>query len=305
MTDAIALPKVLCVDDEPAMLDSLERVLRRHFQVLRATHPDLALELLNQNKDVSVIISDQRMPGRSGLEFLAEAKKIAPHAVRAIVSAHIDLSDMTEAINSTQIHRFILKPWDADYLRLQILEAYKNHELLRTNSELERLAITDPVTGLTNHRFFQEYLRTEIERSQRHRRCLALIFCDIDHFKEVNDQFGHPFGDRLLAEISRRLAQQVRTIDSVSRYGGEEFALVLPDTSLLDAEQMAERIRISIANTRLTGPHGEPLSITLSFGVASYPDSATSADTLIEKADRALYRAKGQGRNATVVAEPA
>lgn len=295
-------PLLLCVDDEPATLDSLERILRKDFGVLKASSGRQALELLVQNPDCTIILSDHRMPGMSGLELLERARELAPSAVRAILSGQIDLSEMMVAINKNILHRFILKPWDNEYLRLQMFEAWQSHNILSQRNHLEHLSVTDPVTQLSNHRFFQEQMRKEMERSARHLRPLSLIMIDVDHFKSFNDHYGHPEGDRLLRSVAERISKEVRNIDVVCRYGGEEFGVIMPDTPLNEAAIVAERVRGSMEKSPFTGPFERPAFVTISLGVAGYPQHGGEASALIGAADRALYQAKRQGRNQTVVA---
>lgn len=293
-------PKILCVDDEPSILAALRRLLGQDFTFLSAGTAEEGLEILEQNPDLAIILSDHRMPGMSGLEFLTRARDLAPEAVRSLLSGQIDLGEMTDAINSAQIHRFILKPWENDYLKVQMLEALNVHELLVEKNELERLSITDPVTHLSNHRHFQDQIKIEVDRALRHNRSVSLMMIDIDHFKRFNDQFGHPAGDALLRAISQRLTELVRSIDTVARYGGEEFALILPDTGPEMALNVAERVRNSFETKSFAGPHGRPAFVTISLGIAAVPDHATNAVDLVALADRALYQAKRQGRNQTV-----
>lgn len=295
--------KILCVDDEPSILAALKRLLASDFTFLAATSGEEALEILRQNPDVAIVVSDHRMPGMTGLQLLTEAKSIAPDAVRAVLSGQIDLGDMAEAIHAAQIHRFFLKPWENDYLKVQMLEALSVHRLLKEKAELERLSITDPVTHLSNHRHFHDRMRIEVERSIRHSRPVSLVMIDIDHFKRFNDQFGHPAGDALLRAVAHRLTDLVRSIDTVSRYGGEEFAVILPDTGPETALVVAERVRKSFEEKPFPGPNGRPAFVTISLGVAAAPTHATDSTDLISLADRALYQAKRQGRNQTVGAQ--
>ena len=239
----------------------------------------------------------------SGVEFLTSVKELAPNAIRAIVSGEIDLGEIVVAVNSAQIHRIILKPWDGNYLLVQMLESLQSHELIRQRNFLEHLSITDPITQLTNHRFFQQEIRKELERAERHQRPVSMVMIDFDHFKSFNDRYGHPEGDRLLAASAQFIANELRSIDSVSRYGGEEFAVIMPDTGLEEARTVAERLRNSVATHPFQGPFDRPAYITISLGVSSYPQHGPSVTDLIDAADRALYQAKRQGRNQTVVAQ--
>jgi diguanylate cyclase (GGDEF)-like protein len=160
------------------------------------------------------------------------------------------------------------------------------------------LATHDGLTGLNNHRSFQQILKDEITRSIRYNDPLSLIICDIDFFKKVNDTYGHPFGDIVLKEVAATLDGSIRqSIDTASRYGGEEFALILVKTDLDGARETAERIRQAIASKVYKGPAGQDVSVTMSFGISGYREHARHIDELIKKADKALYRAKENGRN--------
>jgi len=163
----------------------------------------------------------------------------------------------------------------------------------------EHLSLTDGLTGLYNHRYFQEQLEVEVKRAQRYDLNLSLIMIDLDHFKEFNDSYGHLEGDSLLRKISQILKSSLRETDFVARYGGEEFAVILPETNKERASIAAERIRKTI-NEQTFGEGG--VKMTISLGVASYPDDACLRADLIKKADEALYRAKREGRNRTCLA---
>lgn len=167
----------------------------------------------------------------------------------------------------------------------------------RLYESTKRLSITDGLTKLFNHRYFQDALKREFTRSDRHRNPLSLALLDIDHFKRFNDTYGHQQGDVVLQELARTLRGQVRSLDVVARYGGEEFAVIMPDAQPEVALRVAERLRAAVETHPVPGPSG-PLRVTISLGVASAPHAelATPA-ALIAAADRALYRAKELGRN--------
>lgn len=161
-----------------------------------------------------------------------------------------------------------------------------------------RLMIIDDLTGLFNRRHFIPELRKEMERSRRLGGAMALIMCDLDHFKRFNDTYGHAAGDRALAHVGEVLRGCARLMDQPVRYGGEEFALILPHTSKADGMVVAERVRAAMEREMVTDLDGSPLSrVTLSLGLASFPEDGETPEGLVEAADRALYRAKGQGRN--------
>ncbi len=164
---------------------------------------------------------------------------------------------------------------------------------------METMATTDGLTNLTNHRTFQERFRDLVERSQRHGHQAAMLLCDVDHFKKVNDNYGHPVGDEVLRQVARVLREAVRKIDIPARYGGEEFAVVLEATDLEGALGLAERIREDVGNLLLESDKGT-FHITMSIGVTSFPADGEDTATLIERADMSLYHAKESGRNQVV-----
>ncbi len=173
-------------------------------------------------------------------------------------------------------------------------------DLARAHDEINRLATTDGLTGLANHRTFQHAFEVMLERARRQQRPLCLLLCDIDHFKGINDTFGHPFGDRVLQAVAGVLGESVRQVDLAARYGGEEFVLVLEDADERGGIRMAERIRAAVAALTLACEQ-VTVTVTLSLGLSVYPTDATDKAELLGRADQALYRAKGAGRNRTVV----
>ncbi|MEX2229500.1 MAG: GGDEF domain-containing protein [Dehalococcoidia bacterium] len=179
--------------------------------------------------------------------------------------------------------------------------------LREATAQLEHLATTDPLTGMLNRRAFFARFAAELRRSQRYGRSLAVIMFDLDAFKDLNDRWGHPFGDFVLSETARVIADNVRESDIVARYGGEEIVLLLPETTTAQATAVAEKLREAIEQHRYRLPAGEPddvAQITASAGVASVPLSESLAiDDLISRADRALYLAKRAGKNRVFVDE--
>ncbi|HLX21242.1 MAG TPA: GGDEF domain-containing protein [Gaiellaceae bacterium] len=173
--------------------------------------------------------------------------------------------------------------------------------LSRFVGDLRHRADSDALTGLANRRMLEERLGEEIARAQRHNAHLALVLVDIDNFKRINDRYGHQSGDEVLQVVSATLAGSLREADLAARFGGEEFALVLPGTKVEGAHQVAENIRRAIAQTDVPGPNGERVDVTASFGIAGFPTCQTMRD-LIRIADEHLYQAKRDGRNRVVAA---
>lgn len=172
-------------------------------------------------------------------------------------------------------------------------------ERARHHQEVTRLANIDGLTGLNNHRAFQERLEQEIERARRFQKKLSLLMMDIDFFKQLNDNYGHRTGDEVLKKIACRIAESVRNVDLAARYGGEEFVAMLPETSRQGALVTAERIRRMIMDTPVKVDDRE-VTVTISIGVATFPEDASEREYLIDEADRAMYAAKKSGRNRVV-----
>lgn len=195
-----------------------------------------------------------------------------------------------------------LRPRSQDLLAL-LLEpaavALDNAVLLRRS---EDLSVTDDLTKLYNSRYLNAMLRREVERSRRYRTPVSLIFLDLDGFKEVNDRHGHLWGSRTLVEVGEVIRSTVREIDVVSRYGGDEFTVILPQTGPEGAYTIADRIRQRIEETPFLESHGRRVRITASLGIATFPDHGRTKDDLIARADQAMYAAKGRGKNSVTVA---
>jgi len=182
---------------------------------------------------------------------------------------------------------------------------HRDAELKRAMQDLQEQAITDPLTGLLNRRYLREYLPRELMRAGRNGTTLALVMADIDHFKRINDAFGHDAGDLVLRELGTLLRNSVRASDIACRFGGEEFALVMPESSLEGARQKAEAIRAAVKALGLKYRELPLGPITASFGVALFPLHADKPDSLLRAADEALYHAKGGGRDRVMVSETA
>jgi diguanylate cyclase (GGDEF)-like protein len=196
--------------------------------------------------------------------------------------------------------------YSADHAsRLESLAGHAALALLNalTFGEVEQASITDFVTGVYNRRYFNEQLQLEVDRARRIGYPVSLLIFDIDHFKQVNDTYGHPVGDRILQMLARRIKDELRAVDILARYGGEEFAVILPGTPGSSLAGVGERLRQVIAMPPFTVEE-TTISITVSAGGATFPDDADDVHRLIDEADRWLYDAKDTGRNRTRVPEP-
>lgn len=198
-------------------------------------------------------------------------------------------------------------------IKVAVLDYLDNHSgrikdfHLLPGKDLDSLLLfvnEDGLTGLFNHRYFQEHLRDELLRCQRYRRQFSLLFIDLDYFKPYNDNFGHMRGDLLLREIAAFLKASCREADIVARYGGDEFAMILPETNREEALQFAQRMQTNFQTREFGGrAPGLPLPVTVSIGIATFPDDGNLSEELVDLADKALYRAKRAGRNCVRQAE--
>jgi diguanylate cyclase (GGDEF)-like protein len=247
-------------------------------------------------------ILDRRLPDIDGVVLCHDLKSLPEFRNRYIIllTGESDAADKVEGLD-LGADDYITKPFQPAELLARIRAGKRivdlQKELIATNKRLELLSITDGLTQLYNHRHFQEELAREFEEASRYERPLSLAMIDIDFFKKINDAFGHAAGDKVLQEISSRFGKSIRTSDLASRYGGEEFTVLMPETNLDDALLFAEKIRSLIEATPIETPAGS-IPVTVSIGVATFPHStAQKPRELLECADKALYRAKRAGRN--------
>ncbi|MCP3964623.1 MAG: diguanylate cyclase [bacterium] len=286
--------QLLVVDDDPTVCQIMSMMLTEQlgYDVVTETDARKVLALLREG-DFDIVLLDIVMPDLDGLEVIDQIRQhfnVLPIlVVTAYGSAEITVDAMRRGATD-----FITKPVDAPLLDLRIRSAF-------ALEQTRRMANTDGLTGLYNHRYMQERLEQEIERAERYERPLSVVMADLDHFKSFNDTFGHPRGDEALIQVSHTLRQVSRASDIVARYGGEEFTLVLPETTVEEARVVAERARQCVAALDLGRPPHVP-RVTLSLGVASHT-VGDSKKALIEAADVALFEAKRGGRDRVCVTE--
>lgn len=283
--------KVLIVDDDEAVCQVLSIMLADlGYEVVTETDGREVLTLL-RGGDFEVVLLDIMMPTISGLELIAQIREHYSVLPIVVVTA-FGSADLTVDAMRGGATDFVTKPVDASLLDLRIRRSF---DLEQTR----RMANTDGLTGLYNHRYLQERLSQEIERAERYERPLSVVMADLDHFKRFNDALGHPRGDQVLIAVSHTLRQVSRATDILARYGGEEFTLVLPETNAEEARVVAERARQCVAALDVGGEGIDHISMSL--GVASHVAGGSKED-LIEAADGALYRAKHEGRNRVCLA---
>jgi diguanylate cyclase len=232
-----------------------------------------------------------RVPGRQGKDELVVLAHVFNEMVQAIQGQTAQLE--TEVKNRTE---------QLSNTNQELARA--NTKLAEVNEQLELLANTDPLTALANRRSFQETLSFELRRSKRTHSPLSVLMIDVDHFKTYNDANGHPAGDQVLVQIARILKETLRNTDVVSRYGGEEFTILLPDTAAEPAKAVAQKLRDTVRAYPFPGagesqPEGR---VTISIGVATAPEDGDTTISIVIAADRALYVAKGLGRDQVAAA---
>lgn len=299
-------PKILIVDDSRFARLKIEEVLRSRGVCVDFAHAENGAQgagLLAEHQ-FDLVLCDINMPESDGFAFL-QRKSDANGLEDVPVIMLTGEEEIEIKLNclSAGASDYLLKPFHEEELvaRAKIhLQLKELRDSLRTkNQALERLIRVDPLTAVANRLHLGECLRREFSRGQRHEQPFSLAILDVDHFKMVNDRFGHQVGDQVLREIALRLCKAVRAHDVVARYGGEEFALLAPHTGTKEATLVVERCRQLVSGTPFAV--GEPLKITVSAGVSSYPtNGAESEDELLRQADQALYEAKRSGRDRMV-----
>ena len=260
------------------------------------------------NDEVDVVLCDLEMPGLDG-EKLLRVKEASPGSDNIpflFLTASTDLDRRIRLLEGGAAD-LIVKPFHPGELvarlRLHLKVKRLQDELRVKNETLARLSTTDALTALRTRRYTDEVLAIEFLRARRYQSPLSVLMADLDHFKQVNDTYGHPTGDAVLRGVSSLLLSQLRATDVAGRYGGEEIIVVLAQSGLEGAELLANRWRGVVEETVFHTPDGDPVKVTISMGLAGYTPAVKSPDDLVSAADAALYRAKKAGRNQVAVAK--
>jgi len=295
--------RVLIIDDNTLQAELMAQELSLEHRPLVEVSADAGLDTARGPVDLVIINVTSRH--FDGLRLIAQLRSKEPTR-RLPVLALVDTQDRPRLLKALELgaHDILTRPVDAEELSARVRTQVRRkrygdflREKLDHNLEM---AVTDPLTGLHNRRYMNGQLEALVARANRGGDPVALLVLDIDHFKSVNDSFGHDAGDEVLREFSVRLATNVRAVDLPCRFGGEEFVVVMPGTTLEDAHRIAERIRRDVGASPFRILGGEPLGITVSVGVAATMGGDDTPASLLKRADEGVYEAKNSGRNRVV-----
>jgi diguanylate cyclase (GGDEF)-like protein len=296
---------ILIIDDAKENIIVLSRLLKSQGNIMFAQSGEEGLRLALQSAP-DLILLDISMPGMDGFEVLMQLKQAqATLDIPVIFITGIPDSDTEEKGLTLGAVDYITKPFAPAVVKARVRHQLNLRrltlELKAANEQLTLLAMTDPLTGAHNRRYFIDMLKNELPRARRYNRPACVIMFDIDRFKSINDSFGHDIGDQVIIEVVKISTDLLRKNDVFSRFGGEEFIILLPETTLELATTIAERLCAKIANTPIRIPQ-KNLVFTVSAGVTQVEAHDDTLEEIIRRADTALYQAKQQGRNRVVVA---
>lgn len=292
-------PKILIIDDSESILFLLESILSLHFDVVLADRANKALKMINKSYDT--IILDLMMPEMSGIEFLRSFRKKSNFTyipVIVLTAKHNTEEDIAKLFD-LGANDYVNKP----FLSAELIARVKTHskikllteDLLTANEKLKYSATHDELTNVFNRTAILDFLENEMLRIKRTKKKLSVIMFDIDYFKEINDKYGHQTGDQVLIDIIIVIKDTVREIDLIGRYGGDEFLIILQETKIDKAKEIAERIHKQINKKNFKARKNE-IPVTISIGLSEH-FAKENVDKLVERVDNALYDAKNAGRN--------
>jgi diguanylate cyclase (GGDEF)-like protein len=302
--------RILVAEDNPVFQSMLKHMLERWgYEVTLAGDGTEAWKLLQTAESPRLAILDWMMPGMDGPDVCRRVRAAAlePYVYVLLLTARTEQRDLVEGMEAGA-DDYVTKPFSAQELRVRLRAGTRllelQAELLRAREALREQATRDALTGTWNRGSLFEILQKELARATRTLQPLGVLMADLDHFKQVNDIYGHSAGDAVLREAARRMTAGIRSYDALGRYGGEEFVIVLPGCDGEGAARQAERLREAIGTEPFRVPEGT-IKVTCSIGVtwAGTPE-ALQTDILLRRADTALYVAKNNGRNRVEICGP-
>ena len=292
---------ILIVDDQAANVQLLEQMLRKaSYRSIMSTMDPYAVSTLHRDNHYDLILLDLHMPGMDGFQVMEALKKIETDSYLPVLVISSQSDHKLRALQSGA-KDFVSKPFDLSEVKSRIhnmLEVRLLHKQVELYShEMQSLALHDELTGLPNRRLLLDRLSLSIAHARRDKCAMAVMYLDLDGFKQINDTLGHSTGDTLLGMVAERLVAAVRQIDTVARLGGDEFVIVSGEVN--HADDVAKLVtKVILAVSQPYSIDGHAVNVTASVGVGVYPLDGEEAETLMKNADRALYEAKHAGKNA-------
>ncbi|MCU0286127.1 MAG: diguanylate cyclase [Acidobacteria bacterium] len=336
----IKKPTIMIVDDEAAHLSSMESFLSEDYHIISAQSGQEALDFITGMDDpesINLIISDQRMPGLTGIELFEKLLLILPKTIRIILTGFVDIPVIIDAVNKAQIYEFISKPFEPEDLKLRIkraLEAFENQkkvdeyyrtleeqnkqlekkykELEESKRKLEESSLIDPLTGLRNRRYIENFIQSDLSKVQKNgtkqvKSASDVIFyiLDVDNLKSVNSSFNYKSGDAILTQFTAVLQQECHPSDILVRWGNDEFLVIICITDREQGHAQAEHIRQVIANHSFQLEDDQSTQLTCSIGFAAYPflpqyPRALNWEQVVTIVEKALHAAQKSGGNAWI-----
>lgn len=297
--------RILVVDDRAASAHRIADCLREQNRVTIEGDPRTALVCVG-GEEYDLVVVSLSLERADGLRFCSHlrSEERTRNTPILVIVEHGDMARLVRALDMGA-NDYLMRPIDRNELTARVrtqLKRKRYQDLLRRNLQLSlEMAITDPLTNLYNRRYMESHLGTLVQRAADRGKPISVLIVDIDYFKSVNDTYGHDVGDEVLREFGERLARNVRGIDLACRYGGEEFVVVMPDTDVKLANSVAERLREDVAGQPFpVSADVGAINMTASIGVTALLSPGESGDQFLKRADRALYRAKREGRNRVV-----
>jgi two-component system cell cycle response regulator len=296
--------RILVVEDRETSTFRIRQALQGSFELEVAADPRLAFGRA-ESGDFDLLMVSLTLAAGDGLRLCSQIKALDRlRQTPILLITNADETPLLMRALDLGVNDYVIRPIDMNELRARVrtqLRRRRYTEQLRNIvSDAVELAITDPLTSVYNRRYLDAHLKSIVARAIASGKPVCVLIFDIDHFKDINDTYGHAAGDQVLRDFSERLRRGVRGIDLVARYGGEEFVVVMPETDAAFAASVAERLRQDVESTPFDGHAGERFPVTVSIGLAEWQGATDTAETLVKRADQALYAAKRAGRNRVV-----
>ncbi|MBI5125528.1 MAG: response regulator [Planctomycetes bacterium] len=315
---ALDRPNILVVDDEHVIRFSLEESLKASGYSCRSCASGHEALRKVEEELFHILIADLKLEDMEGTELIRKVREYFPEMMAIVITGAPSVTNAVEALKAGAFD-YIMKPLEPEDVLSRIKIGWEKHrnavlvkqllhslqvanlEMEKANQRLNALSVTDNLTSLYNHRYVMDTLAVEYQKARQFQRKLSVMILDLDHFRAINDRYGHQVGDAVLVELGAFLKESARSIDIVGRYGGEEFCLILPEADGTKATVMGEKLRQAIAKKQFTPVEGISINLTASMGISSLDEEGVdSVAALLNHVDKALYEAKVRGRNRVV-----